>query len=90
MAVTFLTDGIGQAVTRCWLDGRDVSSLATRVYIPAIEKRTDMPPAVGWLECSGSIDLHDIDAAGRIIPDVDGNPTTTRYYGMIKLVWRDA
>ena len=90
MAIFFVDDGIGKSIQRCWLDGREVSSLATRIYIPAIENRTDMPPAVGWLECSGSIDLRDIDAAGGFILYIYVNTTTTRYYGMIKLVWSNA
>lgn len=77
MAVIFLTDGIGQGITCCYLNGRNVGRLgqAVQVNIPAVEKRTDMPPAAGWLECSGSID----------ILDADSKPV--RHYGMIKLMW---
>ena len=93
MAIFFADDGIGRSIQRCFLDERgcgawqEVTRLANRVNIPAVEKRTDMPPATGWLVGSGSIDLLKTDDEGHVIANDDGRPMPIRHYGIIKLIW---
>lgn len=89
----FAADEFGDAISRCWLaargtgDWKEVTRLAVRVNIPAIESAADMPPAAGWLVASGSIDLLKTDDEGYIIAGFDQRPIPVRHYGMIKLIW---
>ena len=94
MAIFFTSAGIGGTIERCFLDERgcgdwqEVTRLAVRVNIPAVENRTDMPPAASWLVGSGSIDLLKTDDEGLIIAGPDQQPIPIRHYGMIKLIWK--
>ena len=78
----FTADEFNSTIQRCWLNGREVTGYATRANIPAVESLDDMPPAAGWLDSYGSIDILDST-------DLDGEPVARRrFYGKIRLVWK--